>query len=185
MTAAIVAGTVYALSNGAFSENGETYRYNQTEFTAYNEQLPLGIADLFGHEYEGYSTERRGSESILLANFEMRQTARLDAPTSQAMPGVEYSVIKVKLPLLYGVCRAQLLKNEDEISDGKVLFNDHYEPVDAAPWGADEAYQRCWSSGFIDSYLLCYEDRFVEITMLGWTPTAEQMHVVGEKLSRI
>ena len=57
--------------------------------------------------------------------------------------------------------------------------------MDAAPWGADEAYQRFWSSGFIDSYLLCYGDRFVEITTLGWTPTAEQMRVVGEKLSRI
>ena len=49
-----------------------------------------------------------------------------------------------------------------------------------------DAYQRHDESGTpTGSYLLCYENRFVEIRFDGWdnaAPTAEQMALVGEAL---
>ena len=66
--------------------------------------------------------------------------------------------------------------------DGQVVFAEHYDPVDPAPWQANEAYRLYWSSGYLDKYLLCYESRIIEITLFG-EPTPEQMAVIAEKLA--
>lgn len=62
-----------------------------------------------------------------------------------------------------------------------IIFVDHYEEIDAAPWLAEEAYQLHWSEGILNKYLLCYEDRIVEIDF-DWEPTETQMRIVAEKL---
>lgn len=50
------------------------------------------------------------------------------------------------------------------------------------PWLAEEAYQLHWSEGILYKYLLCYEDRLIEIEF-DWEPTEEQMKIVSEKLT--
>lgn len=61
-----------------------------------------------------------------------------------------------------------------------------WELTDAAPWGAPEAYRRHDEDGNpTGAYLLCYEDRFVEIRFDGWDaapPTAAQAALVGRVL---
>ena len=61
-----------------------------------------------------------------------------------------------------------------------------WEPTDVAPWGALDASQRHDESGApTGSYLLCYENRIVEIRFDGWdsaAPTAEQMTLVRDVL---
>ena len=57
--------------------------------------------------------------------------------------------------------------------------------VDAAPWGALDAYQYHDNTDYpLNSYLLCYDDRFVEIDFDNQIAplTAEQMALVGEAL---
>ena len=73
-----------------------------------------------------------------------------------------------------------LEERQDEVIDDYV-FVDHYELTDAAPWGAQAAYQVYRDDGPRDTYLICWESRMVEITF-SWTPTPEQLRTAGEIL---
>ncbi|MDO5401391.1 MAG: DUF2812 domain-containing protein [Eubacteriales bacterium] len=185
---ALVAGGIFTLihaSNaGLFEGERETYEYRGSTFSVYRDKLPLTVEDLTAVQHpEEYNRRKTGDESPLLARLTMQQRPRLDAPHFQELPSLSYTVTEVKLPWLYGFCREQLLsERKDQVYDGGILV-DRYEPVDPAPWGAEEAYRVYWSSGYLDKYLLCYNRTLVELT-LDWEPTAEQMGIVGEKLGK-
>ena len=85
---------------------------------------------------------------------------------------LRYDVAVVKAPALYGLCRDHYLGEDSR-----------YAPTDPAPWGAQEAYRYVLDGQTLEYYVLCYPHRVVEIT-LDWTPTPEQMAVIGEKLGR-
>ena len=88
----------------------------------------------------------------------------------------------MKVPALYGLCKDALLAEydgSDEYWQGRA-----YAPIDAAPWGAAEAYRVVDAEyGPWDIYLLCYPDRFVEFRP-DWEPSGEQMRLVGERLGK-
>lgn len=155
-----------------------TKRYNQLAV-----DLPDLIAIRSYVQYDGYIRERRSSESLLLGQFVMRQRPRFDAEKFMEMPDLEYTITEVKFSFLYDFCKNSLLNDrKDEVIDGRVVLADHYEQVDASSWRANDAYRLYWSGGYIDRYLLCYENRIIEITF-SWEPTSEQMAIVADKLS--
>ena len=183
MMGVITFGVIRASQNGFFERDRETYEYNGATFTIYMAELPLTVEDLLDIRYDGYIRERRSSESLLLGQFVMWQHPRFDAENFAEMPDLEYTITEVKLLFLYDFCRDSLLnKRKDEVVDGKVVLADHYEQVDASPWRANEAYRLYWSGGYIDRYLVCYENRIIEIAFF-WEPTSEQMAIVADKLS--
>lgn len=99
----------------------------------------------------------------------------------------EYTITEVKLPALYDRCRAQLVEKKLDLSYRQFSFSLQRTatPCDAAPWGANEAWQVFWENDVPgDDYLLCYDRNLVEISF-NWTPTAEQMALVGEKLGKL
>ena len=107
-------------------------------------------------------------------------------PGYSALPKLDYTVTEIKLPLLYRACKNWLLAEQDERADDRIPegHKNVYEPVDAAPWGAKEAYRLCnQQTGPMDWYLLCYPGRMVEITFYELSPTAADMDVVGRQLS--
>ena len=61
------------------------------------------------------------------------------------------------------------------------MFIDHYEAVDASIWNADDAYQLHWSDSVMNTYLIFWENRIVEIKFY-WEPTPEQILIASEKL---
>lgn len=184
---AITFGVLFGSTHGWFAEQDEeTYEYHGNTFTAAQDQLPLTVEDLLDVEYEGYSREHRGSESLFLAQYQGYQRARFDAERYKEMPRLEYTVTVVKAPFLYGLCREHLLLDRAErwnrdMPESAWYF---YEPTDPAPWGAEAAYR--WTSreyGPRNTFLLCWPDRFVEITFdQEWEVTPAQMAVVGENL---
>lgn len=145
---------------------------------------PLAIEDLLGTEYGGYTSRRSSSESLLLGSFVMQQHPEFDTEYTAEKQDMYYALTEVKLPPLYEFCKKSLLNSrKDEVVDGQIEFYEHFEPVDPTPWQAEEAYRLYWSYGhFIDQYLLCYEKRIIVVTF-SWEPTAEQMAIVGDKLS--
>ena len=187
MMGVITFGIIRASQNGFFEQDRETYAYNGATFTVYMDELPLTVEDLIDIQYDGYNRERRSSESLLLGQFVMRQYPRFDAEKYAEMPVLEYTITEVKLPFLYGFCKNSLLNGrKGEFVDGHVVFADHYEQVDASPWRANEALRLCWSeecTDSSDSYLLCYENRIIEIAFF-WEPTSAQMAIVADKLSK-
>ena len=56
-----------------------------------------------------------------------------------------------------------------------------YEPQDPALWGANEVYRRYSGDIALDSYLVCWGEKIVEITFY-WEANAGQIEIAAEKL---
>ena len=141
-------------------------------------ELPLTLADLTEEPADGELDQNvLLNQSPLLASLSVSQYFWVSRDGGDPPPHwLEYSVTQVKVSALYEVCRDDLLHQYDR-------YDRHFSPIDAAPWGAQEAYQSAYEdSGPMNDYLLCYPDRIVEI-YFDWEPTPAQMAVVAEKLS--
>ena len=155
----------------------ETYLYKGMEWEVYHDTLPLTIQDLMATDYDGYSTELSQDVSLLLSRTTCTQRPRMDA---LGEPDLQYVIVKVRLSGLYGLCKKAMLKQY--WFDAPEESRDTYYPVDATPWGAQEAYQLYFlNESPVNRYLLCWEDRIVELRLDG-EPTPEQMAIAGEKL---
>lgn len=156
----------------------ETYEAHGMTWEVYHDDIPLRIEDLMEVDYEEWSTVARGDSSFLLTHREYQQQARLDAP--KEIPDLTYEIVEVHVPFLYDLCKQDMITkywyNHPE------EYRDNYLPVDAAPWGADQVYQRHNYDGTSSNYyLLFWENRMAEIHFY-WDPTPEQMALAGEVL---
>lgn len=149
-------------------------------FEVYDDPMPLYSEDLI--EFPAnirWSRRRQHNSTFLLSGTEYYQRA---LSNDSSLPLLEYTVTEVKSTWLYDFCKNGLLNaRHDRYFDNGEVFTDHYEPIDAASWGAKEAYQQHWSSSVLNKYLLCYENRLVELS-LDFEPTAKQKATVKEKL---
>lgn len=180
---AITYGGIMAMQQGIFHSSLETYEYQGVRFTIYQDELPLTVEDLLKMEDDGYIRQQYSNQSPLVAQFHMIQYPRHDIENAQKMPGLNYTITEIKVPAFYELCKKGLLGDkQDEYVDRDVVFINHYEPIDTTPWNAVEAYQLHWSDAVLNHYLLCYENRIIEISF-DWEPTAEQMAIVTEKLN--
>ena len=182
MMGAIVFGTLKASQAGLFNPGAETYEHNGSTWILYQDELPLYVEDLQDVKFDGYIRENRHDESIFLGQKVVRQHPRHDTGNPVNVPEMSYTLTIIKVPALYDLCKESILnKRSDTVVEEGIIFVDHYEEIDAAPWLAEEAYQLHWSEGILNKYLLCYEDRIVEIDF-DWEPTETQMRIVAEKL---
>lgn len=133
------------------------------------DELPPSVADLVEMDPDHYSRWQFRTSSPLLALLQVSDYPRIYGEMTHSL---RYDVTVVKAPALYGLCRDHYLGGDSR-----------YAPTDPAPWGAQEAYRYVLDGQTLEYYVLCYPHRVVEIT-LDWTPTAEQMAVIGEKLGR-
>ena len=150
------------------------------------EELPLTAGDLADGDFD-YRQGLNFSQSPLLARLEAHQYPLRRQGMAKG-PSVRYTVIVVKAPFLYGLCRDAVVRDRTDswnrnLPEGEGYL---YQSADPAPWGAAEAYQ--WTSrtsGAGNTYLLCYPGRIVEIEFdAERPPTSAQMAVVAEKLGR-
>lgn len=155
-----------------------TYEWNGRTFEIYDDPLPLEVEDLNAVEAQ-WSKEASHQESFLLSHAEYSQDTLFTSPDSQYC--LHYEIMDVKAPFLYDVVKQGLLRaRQDEVHDDFV-FTDHYEPVDPSPWKAEEAYQLHWSDSILDTYLVCWDTRIVEITFF-WAPTLEEIQTAAAHL---
>jgi len=176
-------GVLFGSTRGWFAGSDETYEYHGEIFTAPQDKLPLTVEDLLDVNYDGYMREQTNHQSLLLAQYEARQRPRFDADNFKEMPRLEYTITLVKVPALYDICKNTLLADWDKdwMPGGQ---NDYAMPIDPTPWGAEDAYQLSNQEyGPENTFLLCYQDRLVEIDFsYGWDVTPEQMSLVSEKI---
>lgn len=161
----------------------ETYEYNGRTYTIGRDQLPLMLDDLLEGDFDRYSRERLGSQSLLLGWYELHQWPLGPVELFPERVYLDYEIILVKAPFLYGLCRETKLHERDHW-DSEEPGQYDYVPVDPAPWGAVEAYRWAWTGAPGSQFLLCYPGRIVEFSLdWGGEPTPEQMALVGEKLA--
>lgn len=187
LMAGITFGTLYAVRNGIFQneENYETYEFHGSTQILYQDELPLRVEDMLDVEYDGYIYQRSGDESVFLGQYDLSQRTRMDDKAGYDMPRLEYTIILIKMPFLYDICKEQLISDKDETNDRSVPegYKRVYIEQDPAPWGAKEVYQLAYQdTGTMEKYLLCYEDRLIEISF-DWEPTSEHKLMVSEKLA--
>ncbi len=157
----------------------ETYMANGMQWELHHDELPLYVEDLMEPEYDRYSCKWEESGSLILKSRTGTQKSRV----GESAPELEYSIYDTSIPFLYELCLEELLTEYDTIYADEVV-KIAYHQVAAAPWGAETAYRCYYGSAPMDSYILCYGDRFVTLE-LDWPPTEDQMALIGEKLTGI
>ena len=186
MMGAITFGTLYASNHGLFADkNEETYEHRGMTWVIHQDELPLVVEDLVDVDFDGYIKERRGNTSLLLGQLVMRQYPRYDAENYNDIPRLEYSMTIINVPSLYEMCKKQMIDKKDETDNTNTPegFKRVYLEQDPMPWKAKEVYQLAYQdTGTLNSYLLCYDDRIIEIDF-NWEPTTEQMAIVAKKLN--
>lgn len=183
LTAALAGGMITLIFRGVRSgcledrRLVETYEYRGMTWEVYQDDIPLRVEALTGTDYTRWSTEARISETVLVSFREYTQRPRMDALEE---PDLEYDIVEVKAPFLYGICKKSML--ERYWFNDPVEYRSTYRPIDAAPWGAAEAYQLYrYPDSPSERYLLCWPERIVEIRF-DETPTTAQMALAGEIL---
>ena len=174
--------TFFIIRNGI--DNGRTpvdsYERNGWTFEIYDEPMPLYVEDLMEIGDSTWSRERnKHNETLLLLRSEYRQDHVQGGP--EGLKNLSYTIVDIKLPFLYDTVKQAMLNERQDEVHGDVIFIDHYEPIDATLWEASAAYQLHWSDSILDTYLICWENRIVEIKFY-WDPTPEQIAIVVDKL---
>jgi len=159
-----------------------TYELYGRTHEIYNDPLPLEIEDLADVSAQ-WSKEAGHQETFLLSSTEYRQYAvPVEGNDKLNERELKYTVTEVKRDVLYDFIKEAMLNaHQDELHDGYV-FTDHYEPADASIWNADDAYQLHWSDSVMNTYLIFWGNRIVEIDFF-WEPTLEQISIAAEKLA--
>ena len=159
----------------------ETYEYRGMTWSVYHDDIPLRIEDLVETDYTQWSTQARVDSSFLLTHGTYTQRARMDALDQ---PDLEYELVTVKSGFLYNLCKKDFISwvewGNDQLPQG---YWDEYRPVNAAPWDADEVYQRYSAGEAINQFLVCWPDRIAEVQFdWDWTITENMMSTAAEAL---
>ena len=177
----------------AETRTSPAYPAGDTEhtYTVYHDPLPLTVEDLVGETvYKDYSCYREIQGSPLLTEYTYKQEVPFVFSISeQDGPELLYEIYEVKLNCLYEPVKQSFFTDTVYNIPGRFKFavSQSWTPVDAAPWGALDAYRFIREDNTpIGNFLLCYADRFVEIRFDPWydgaEPTEKQMALVGTVL---
>lgn len=173
--------TVSIIRDGTYFSYGKnvvgTYELYGRTREIYDDPLPLEIEELADVRAQ-WSKEADRQETILLSSTEYRQYAILmDSNDIVAEHKLTYTISEVKWDFLHDFIKRAVLNARQEEGE----FTDHYEPVDASVWNADDAYRLYWSEYALDTYLIFWKNRIVEVEFF-WEPTPEQISITAEKL---
>lgn len=157
-----------------------SYELNGLTFEIYDEPMPLYVEDMMDIGESEWSRERNvHKETFLLSKSEYCQN-HIPGST-EVLSDLEYVIVDIKRPWLYDTVKQSMLNERQDKVYEDFIFTNHFEPIEASVWEAKEAYQLHWSGSILDVYLVCWENRIVEIKFY-WQPTPEQIAVAVSKL---
>lgn len=173
------------LSDAGIFDSEKEVRRSGLTFSA-DDEIPLRVEDLMEVSYDDYINRLSIEESVFLARYEMHQMPHFDSKPAEVPPTITYTIVEVKMPWLYNICKNTLydkLDDSDEQTE-PVEFRKILRQEDASDWGAKEAYRQVYTDGmYLNRYLLCYENRLITISF-DWEVTDAQKMIVGERLSK-
>lgn len=143
----------------------ETYSWHNITWEVYADPIPLRAEDLTGTAAYGSDTYSTGSweqSSFLVSWRRYSQDLRHDCP--EVLPELNYSIVDVKVPLFYSLCKTYLL--EQYVRRDANLppeYQERYKALDTLPQGTTAAYQCYTGEEPMNRYLLCWQGRLAEI----------------------
>ena len=162
------------------SEPVGIYEKYGIEREIYADEIPLRIEDFTDTDITEWSTEiLTNDNSFILSNTEYIQEYTGKEDYNEHL---RYTITEVKrLVSTEYILNSILKENEDIYVDGKLVYVDHFEEVDNTDWNADKVYQLYLEGGFVNHYILLYENKITEL-ILDITPNANQKLIISEKL---
>lgn len=165
---ALFIGMFAAIRNGWVRLDGDvhtstTYEWNGQTVVAYSDPLPLTVEDLTGITAEGYSRHWETEASLLLKREKGEQRARYDV--EEDLPRLEYVRYTTRFSAIYELCLNELLRDHEDWNVPGTPSEQwmQYRPIDAAAWGAQNAWQLYMGSEPMDCYILTWPDRIVQL----------------------
>lgn len=162
----VVFAGIYLMEMGLsrFDIDLDVYAPQGSAWAQYEEVPPISAEEYYGQGTKTTSYRSQVNESVFLAEYRAWNYSK----NGKDSLDLDYTVLEVKWDALYQVC-----KNE-------YLGSKHFQ-VDAAPWGAQQAYQYGTQDAPKTVWLLCYEERIVQFCPEE-EPTPEQMALVASTL---
>ena len=174
----LIGGITYGTIAGIFSNENDTVPFDDSV-------IPLSVTDFRDVDEDRYIEQNRNQETFMLGQRAVHMYGDWHQENFHELPDLQYTITIVKVPFLYDWCKNQLYHDLDETNNPDVPAGHRmiYQEIDASPWGAKLAYQIYQEEGYyLNWYLLCYENRIIEIRF-DWEPTTEDMAIVKQKLN--
>lgn len=182
---ALAAGVISLSRRGLLNQSPpvDTYTVSGITWQVYADPIPLRVESLTGAPEDGrYSTEARIQVSPLLTQADYSQDRRLDC--GEDLPDLDYTVVDVKVPLLYGLCRDYLLEQYARRSpEVPEEYMEHAVRQDWAPAGVSALYRHYTGDEPRNRYVFCWERRLAEVRFSGMEPTRVQLEQAAAALS--
>lgn len=174
----MMGGITYATLSGIFSNENQTVPFDDLV-------IPLSITDFYDVDKQQYIEQNRNNETFVLGQRVVHMFGDWNVEGFHELPDLQYTITTVKIPFIYEWCKDQMYWDLDE-SDNKDIPVGHrlvLKEQDPSPWGANEVYRLYQEEGwYMNWYLLCYEDRIIDIRF-DWEPTTDDMAIVNQKLN--
>lgn len=174
----MMGGITYATLSGIFSNENQTVPFDDSV-------IPLSITDFYAVDKQKYIEQNRNNETFVLGQRVVHMFGDWNVEDFHELPDLQYTITTVKMPFIYEWCKDQMYWDLDE-SDDKDIPVGHrlvLKEQDPTPWGAKEVYRLYQEEGwYMNWYLLCYEDRIIDIRF-DWEPTTNDMAIVNQKLN--
>jgi len=139
-------------------------------------EIPFTIGDLTGIDDNEYAYSASSNVSLFMEQLHSTQ----HLPNGNTGLQLSYTITAVKMPFLYDFCFDKLY--EQRIMGHGYTFGTQYEEIEAAPWGANHAFQLNGNMSAEWTYLVCYDKYILQLTAK-WGLTDVQMRMIGEKLN--
>ncbi len=148
------------------------------EWDIYADAIPLKVEDLTAVRYKDYSyIEDKVQSSVFLSKKKYRQWA---IPNGEDAPEISYTILDTHFSPIYHLCLESLLRlGEEDVKH----FGESWEPIDAIPWNADAVWQKYYGSNPSGQYIICYDNRIIELDCFNLELTTAGKKAIGEKLS--
>ena len=174
----MMGGITYATLSGIFSNENQTVPFDDSV-------IPLSITDFYDVDKQQYIEQNRNNETFVLGQRVVHMFGDWNVEGFHELPDLQYTITTVKIPFIYEWCKDQMYWDLDE-SDNKDIPVGHrlvLKEQDPSPWGANEVYRLYQEEGwYMNWYLLCYEDRIIDIRF-DREPTTDDMAIVSQKLN--